>query len=220
MKVQRMINVNFEYTSDAKIAKKWLKSLPSLFAADFEAAIWYTDEQVNEAKVNMLDMNLSKKERIANQVIANASALGHPYHCTITHCSIAYSDRDAYVFVIDNQEIADEVLNFLGDTESTQIWHNYCYDGRLLCYYGKGNSKNIEDTQILAKTLLNHVDIYKAKTNLKHLMGGYYGNWAISADNFTLAQQHELFVIKYAAIDACATYKLWEILNEFTKENT
>jgi hypothetical protein len=65
---------------------------------------------------------------------------------------------------------------------------------------------------------LNHVEIFKAKTALKLLMGNYYGDWGISADNFTLAQQHDPVVIKYAAIDACATYKLWDYLNEYIKE--
>lgn len=215
MKVQRVITVEYQSTSNAAEAKKWLNSLPPLFSADFETAIRYTDEEVEEAKIKMLDLELPKKERIAFQVIAKATALGHPYHCTITHCSIAYSDKDSYVFIIDNQEIADVVLGFLTSTESVQIWHNYCYDGKFLCYYANGNAKNVEDTQILAKTLINHVEIFKAKTGLKHLMGEFYGDWGISADNFTLAQQYDESVLKYAAIDACATFKLWEHLNEF-----
>lgn len=219
MKVQRMINVNYESTNDPVTAQQWIDSLPNLFAADFEAAIRYTDEEVTEAKVKMLDTSLPKKERIAYQVIANATALGHPYHCTITHCSIAYTDQDAYVFIIDNQDIADVVLNFLITTEKTQIWHNYGYDGKLIAYYADGCAKNIEDTQILAKTLLNHVEVFKAKTGLKHLMGEVYGDWAISVDNFSVSQQYEEKVLKYAAIDACATFKLWDYLNEFVREN-
>jgi hypothetical protein len=218
MKVQLPISVSHQFTSDVEVAKVWLGSLPSLFAADFECALRYTNEEVETAKLKMSDMAIPKLERIKYQVIANATALSHPYHCTITHCSIAYSESEAYVFVIDNQEIADVVLGFLTSTESKQIWHNYCYDGRFLCYYGNGNAKDVEDTQIFAKTLLNHVEIFKAKTALKLLMGNYYGDWGISADNFTLAQQHDPVVIKYAAIDACATYKLWDYLNEYIKE--
>ena len=219
MKVQRMINVEYKATSDPEIAQKWLNTLPDIFSSDFETAIRYTDEQVAEAKVKMLDTELSKKERVAYQVIANATALGHPYHCTITHCSIAYSNKKAYVFIIDNQKVADVLLGFLTTTEKTQIWHNYCYDGKFLCYYANGNAKKVEDTQILAKTLINHVQVFKAKTGLKHLMGEFYGDWGISADNFTLAQQYDESVIKYAAIDACATFKLWEHLNDFTQRN-
>jgi hypothetical protein len=87
-------------------------------------------------------------------------------------------------------------------------------------YYADKNAINIEDTQILAKTLVNHVEVFKAKTGLKDLMGAWYGDWGISADNFTIEQQYEEHVLKYAAIDACATYKLWFYLNDFIKENT
>lgn len=219
MKVQRMIKINYESTNDHAVAKKWLNALPSIFAADLETAVRYSPEEVKEAKIKMLDTDLKRIEQIKYQVIANATALGHPYHCTITHCSIAYSEKDAYVFIIDNQEIADVLLDFLVTTQKTQVWHNYCYDGKFLRYYGNGDAINVEDTQILAKTLINHVEIFKAKTGLKELMGAWYGDWAISADNFTVDQQYEEHVLHYAAIDACATFKLWDYLNEFTRED-
>ena len=219
MKVQRMINIEYQSTNDPAVAKKWLDSLPSLFAADFETAVRYSAEEVQQAKLNMVDPELSRREQIKNQVLAKATALGHPYHCTITHCSIAYSEKDAYVFIIDNQKIADVLLGFLVTTEKVQVWHNYCYDGKFLRYYGGGDAPNVEDTQILAKTLLNHVEVFKAKTGLKDLMGAWYGDWAISADNFTIAQQHDEIVLKYAGIDACATFKLWSYLNEFIDDN-
>jgi hypothetical protein len=33
-----------------------------------------------------------------------------------------------------------------------------------------------------------------------------YGSWAISKDNFSTEHMYEDHVLKYAAIDACATY--------------
>jgi len=213
------IEISYEATNDATTAKAWLNSLPEVFAADFEAAVRYTKEEIEAAKLIAEDTSVPKIERVEAQSIAKANALGHPYHCTITHCSIAYSEKDAYVFIIDNKAIADEVLDFLVSTTRTQIWHNYSYDGRLIRYYADNDAINVEDTQIYAKTLINHVDTFKAKTRLKDLMGDFYGDWAISADNFTIEQQHEEHVLKYAAIDACATFKLWEYLNNFVEEN-
>ena len=215
MQVEYSIKVKYESTNNADIAKKWLNSLPDMFSADFETAIRYTKETVDEAKLLMVDKTIPKIDRIGYQAIANATALGHPSHCTITHCSIGYSESEAYVFIIDAQEIADVVLNFLVKTQRLQIWHNYCYDGRFLMYYADKGANNIEDTQILAKTLINHVDVLKSGTRLKNLMGAWYGNWGISVDNFTIAQQYEEHVLEYAAIDACATYKLWNYLNDF-----
>ncbi len=218
MQVEHSIKVNYESTNDPVVAEAWLQSLPDTFAADFETAIRYTSEEVEDAKLKMVDPELPRRKQVYFQSIANASALGHPYHCTITHCSIAYSEKDAYVFIIDNQEIADIVLNFLVETEKLQVWHNYSYDGRFLMYYANANAKNVEDTQIFAKTLVNHVEVFKANTGLKDLAGHWYGDWAISADAFDVSQQYEEYVLKYAAIDACATFKLWEYLNEFINE--
>lgn len=219
MKVQGYIDVEYESTNDPKVAQQWLDSLPDLFSADFEAAIRYTPEEVEEAKEKMLDSKISKRERIKYQAIAKATALGHPSHCTITHCSIAYSKKNAYVFIIDSQDMADVVLGFLVTTRKKQVWHNYGYDGRLIRYYMGCDVIDIEDTAILTKTLVNHVDVLKAVVGLKQLMGAYYGDWGISEDNFDISQQYEEDVLKYAATDACATYYLWDHLNEFIINN-
>lgn len=215
MKVQHSIKVSYKKTNDAAVAKEWLKGLPDVFSADFETAVRYSKETIEEAKKLSEDTTLSKKERISYIAIAKASALGHPYHCTITHCSIGISENEALVFIIDSQKIANVVLDFLVETEKVQIWHNYAYDGRFLMYYGNKNAKNIEDTQILAKTLINHVEPVKAQVGLKTLAGSWYGDWGISSDNFTLEQQYDEKVIRYAAIDAAATFKLWTYLNDF-----
>lgn len=219
MKIQRSIQVNYQSTNDSNTAKQWLNELPKLFAADFETAIRYTAEEIQDAKAKMIDDSLPKKERIRYQAIANATALGHPFHCTITHCNVAWTEEDAYVFIIDNKAVADVVLNFLVTTTRKQIWHNYGYDGRFMRYYAGRDPIDIEDTQILAKTLLNHVETYKARTGLKELMGSWYGDWGIGAENFTIAQQHDPKVIKYSAIDAAAAFKLWTYLQEFIREN-
>ena len=218
MKIQRSIEVTYEATNDPAEAAKWIANLPDVFAADFETAIKYTAEEVAESKVISLDTTIPRLERVRHQAIANATALGHPSHCTITHCSMAASESEGLVFIIDNQEIADVVLDFLTETEKKQIWHNYCYDGRFLRYFQRKDVKNFEDTQIFAKTLINHVEIFKARTSLKDLAGAWYGDWGISADNFTLAQQYEPKVLHYAAIDACSTFKLWHYLNSFCRE--
>lgn len=215
MQVTRSIEVTYKHTNDAVVAQKWINDLPDLIAADLETAIRYSEEEVKQAKEDAANEKLPKADRIAATAIANATPLNHPYHCTITHCSIATSEKDALVFVIDNQEIADVVFDYLITTDAVQVWHNYSYDGRFIKYYGGGYPKNLQDTQILAKTLLNNVEVFKARTGLKDLAGGWYGDWGIDSDHFTLDQQHNEKVIKYAAIDACATYKLWGYLNEF-----
>lgn len=218
MKVAHSIKVQYETITNPERARECLHNLPEVFSADFETAVRYSNKQKEEAKLKMVDESLPKLERIAYQAVAKATPLGHPSHCTITHCSIAISDREAYVFIIDNQEMADVVLDFLVETERKQIWHNYSYDGRFLRYYAAGDAKNVEDTQVFAKTLVNHVDVLKAGVGLKQLMQAYYGDWGISSDNFTLAQQYEEHVIKYAAIDACSVFKLYHYLKDWCRQ--
>lgn len=215
MQVEGIIKVTYEATNDPKRAYSLLNSLKSEFSADFETCTRYSEEDVKNAQALMQDSSLPKKERIFYQSIANATALGHASHCVITHCSVACSDSEAFVFIIDSQEIADTVLDFLITTDKTQIWHNYSYDGRFIQYFTSQQPKFVEDTQIFAKTLVNHVDTSKAKVNLKLLAGHWYGDWAISPDNFTKEQQYDKEVLLYSATDACATYKLWKYLNDF-----
>lgn len=218
MEIPGLLKVNYESTSDPKLAETWLKELPNLFSADFEAAVKYSDQEVLEAKKKADDVNLPKKERIRYQTIAESTPLGHPSHTILTHCSVAWSKKDSYVIVFDSEEMAHVVLDFLTTTDKTQVWHNYGYDGKLIRYFTKKDVKNLEDSQIRAKCLMNHVEVYKADTRLKVLMGADYGEWGIDASLFHVDQKFEEKVLKYSATDACATYFLWEKLNDFTKK--
>lgn len=154
-----------------------------------------------------------KRRAIELKAKLSATALDHPSHTVITHCSIATSDNFAYVFILDNPQITNRVLNFLTTTKIKQVLHNASYDFRQI-YFRVGKFPiDYEDTQIFAKTILNHVDVQQATTGLKELAGKWYGAWGISADNFSVAQMYEPHVLLYAATDACATLKLWYSIN-------
>lgn len=93
------------------------------------------------------------------------------------------------------------------------------YDFRQIYYRTGKFPPSFEDTQLLAKCILNHVETYKAKTGLKELAGHWYGDWGISADNFTLSQQFDPTVLRYAATDACATFKLYTSIQTHLQES-
>ena len=46
-------------------------------------------------------------------------------------------------------------------------------------------------------------------------MANYYGDWAISKDNFTLEEMYNEDMLRYTAIDSCATYKLYKDYYEY-----
>ena len=48
MKVAYSIEVQYQSTNVAKVAKAWLNNLPNMFAADFETAIRYTKQEVED----------------------------------------------------------------------------------------------------------------------------------------------------------------------------
>jgi len=206
--MQATIKVNYQSTSNPFLAQKWLSALPDFFAADFEVANKYTEEQ-RIAFTHIVDTSTDKLERITAQSKLDSNQLGHPSHNELTHLQVAWSESEAYVFILDNRSILNVILNFLIKTKSKQVWHNASYDFKYIQYLTGKFPINYEDTQILAKTILNHVDVFKARTGLKHLAGHRYGAWGISSDNFTKEQMYDPNVLLYAATDACATYWLW-----------
>lgn len=212
---EQPIPVNYESSSSLIEIDSWLRDLDKHkeVALDFETAIKYTSEDLEFFKSIVDSPTSTKLEKRDAQSKLSATALDHPSHSTITHMSAAWSESDARVFIINSPKILNRILYWLTTTDTTQIWHNASYDLKQIYYYTRKFPKNYEDTQLFAKTILNHVETYKAKTGLKELAGHWYGDWAISADNFSIAQMYEEHVLRYAATDACATYKLWTSIN-------
>lgn len=207
--------ISYKHTNDWDTAKQWLSELPDLAAFDFEAASIYSDEDRAEFKRQLEEDTLTVTEQIEVNAKLNSDALSHPYYTVPTHLSVGWSDKDAFVIVMDNDDIRFKVIDWLVTTDITQIWHNFLYDGKIIYFWSQGQQpKNIEDTALFAKCLLNHVDTWKANVQLKQLMGYRYGSWAVSSDYFDLKQIYNEKLIRYAAIDACATYALWEEINK------
>ena len=209
--------VTHQQTNDVKEALEWLISLTvPIVACDFEAASRYTDEEKEEFKAQLETASRLDKHLLQQRI--DSSGLSHPSLSRLTHMSLAYSETEAYVFIFDNQEIQDAVLNWIVTTPIKQVWHNLCFDGKHILHNTGKLPIDYEDSQILAKTLLNHVDNSKSATGLKHLMGYKFGAWAVSSDNFTLVNMYSPELIHYAAIDACATLTLWNEITSFLKD--
>ena len=209
--------VTHQQTNDAKEALQWLNSITApIIACDFEAASRYTDEEKEEFKAQLETASRLDKHILQQRI--DSSGLSHPSLSRLTHMSLAYSETESYVFIFDNQEIQDAVLNWIVTTHIKQVWHNLCFDGKHILHNTGKLPIDYEDSQVLAKTLLNHVDNSKSATGLKHLMGYKFGAWAVSSDNFTLANMYSPELIHYAAIDACATLTLWNEITSFLKD--
>lgn len=209
--------VTFQSTTSATEAQTWLNSLTvSTVACDFESASRYTEAEKAEFTAQLETASRSEKHVLLQRI--NSDGLSHPSLSQLTHFSLAYSESEAYVFILDNPEIHSVVLDWIVTTEIKQIWHNLCFDGKHIYYNRKRLPKDYEDSQILAKTLLNHVDNTKSATGLKHLMGYKFGAWAVSSDFFSLDQMYNPDLLHYAATDSCATLTLWNEISNYLKD--
>ena len=210
------IKVNYKYSDNIFEIKKELRKLKDIFAADFEIASAYTKKE----KINMQSMlennnNIDFETKRQLQQKINSDGLSHPSLTTITHLSLACSEDTAFVIICNNSHIRKIVLEFLVTTPKKQIWHNACFDFSHIYYHNNKLPLLYEDTQLLCKALKNDVDSFKSNTRLKDLMANYYGDWAISKDNFTLEEMYNEDMLRYTAIDSCATYKLYKDYYEY-----
>lgn len=207
------IVVNYEYTNNLYKAKQWLNNLPDLFAADFEVASKFTKKQKEVLKLRLENCYNNEKQRILLQQITS-DGLSHPSLTVITHLSVGWTDRDSYVIVCDTEQIRELILNFLITTNKLQLWHNSIFDFKHIKYHTNVIPLNYLDTQLLAKSILNDADSFKDRTGLKELMSYAYGSWAVAKESFTLEEMWDENMLRYAATDPCATYKLYQDILE------
>lgn len=210
MNLEYPIKVNYEWTDDYNTAYTWLQQLPELFAADFEVASKYTKRDKELFKYRLDHRKLSDEEYRVNLQALVSDGLSYPSLTEVTHLSVGWTDRDSKVIVCNNANIRNLVFRFLTETTSTQIWHNASFDFKHIFYNTGKLPKNYIDTQLLAKCILNDADSFKDRTGLKDLMAYAYGDWAISKENFTLEEMYDENMIRYAATDSPATYRLYQ----------
>ncbi len=91
--------------------------------------------------------------------------------------------------------------------------HNTGFDLRI-CYHRTGKLPlDYEDTQLLAKTYVNDADVWKAKVDLKSLMGDQYDpKWSLFAD-YNVKNLNDKHFLDYAAIDGASVCLLWRQIN-------
>jgi DNA polymerase I-like protein with 3'-5' exonuclease and polymerase domains len=210
MNLEYPIKVNYEWTDDYSTAYTWLQQLPKLFAADFEVASKYTKRDKELFKYRLDHRKLSDEEYRVNLQALVSDGLSYPSLTEVTHLSVGWTDRDSKVIVCNSAAMRNLVFKFLTETTSTQIWHNASFDFKHIFYNTGKLPKNYIDTQLLAKCILNDADSFKDRTGLKDLMAYAYGDWAISKENFTLEEMYDENMIRYAATDSPATYRLYQ----------
>ena len=136
------IPVNFQSTSNLLEADRWLRELEShpILALDFETADLAHFQSIIDSPDSS---HLAKRQA---QACLRATALDHPSHVTITHLSVAWSESDAYVFIINSTKLLNRILTWLTTTTVKQVWHNFSYDGKLIHHFTGKFPHDVEDS--------------------------------------------------------------------------
>ena len=218
------IKVNFSVYSSLNDTKTVLHDILNkydLVACDFEAASIYTDEEKEIIEVKKRYTDEDDWETIRNyDAMYNSDGLSNVRLINPTHLSVAWSECEAVVFVLNDHNTI-EACNQLVSSKAKQIWHNASYDFGFIYKYTGKYPKNYEDSELLVKCLTNHVKSYKAPAKLKQLEGAFYGKWGIAKENFNQKNRFDKDMLEYSATDACATYHLYQrILKDLYESDT
>ena len=94
-------------------------------------------------------------------------------------------------------------------TNCKQVWHNANFDLFHVYNHTGKYPLDVEDSQLMWSTILNHTNEQERLVGLKHLAKRIYKDWAIGAEKFGLEHMYDQEVIEYAGVDSCATYFLY-----------
>jgi len=216
------INVSYKvYTTYYGIAKKLntLTKIPIL-SLDLELQSIYSISEREEAKLLLKNniQNLTRDDMLLCKVVARASGLSHPSITKITHIIFGLSESESIIFIINDNKSRDLVLNWVINFKGKLLIHNTGFDLKIIHYHTNNFPKDFEDTQLLAKCLINHCDNWKANTGLKELMSSYYDPKWLMIESYDIQNYKDKAFLRYSAIDGAATFKLWEQLQEAIKD--
>ena len=216
--MSNFIEVTYDKYFTLVSALSALKELPYQVSLDFETQSLYNKEEKAEAKKFLKEEELDRETEKFCKVVANSSGLSYPSITKITHMSIAWSDKDALVVVIPDMRTEMAILNWIVSSNHHFIIHNSLFDLKQVYVKTGKLPKKYDDSQLLAKSFINHSNIWKANVGLKELMSQYYDPKWCGIDGYDDTDLKKESFLKYAAIDACATYLLWTQLQEEIEE--
>ena len=215
-----MINVKYKTFNTFYHINKILHKLNSikLLAFDVETRSIYSQDEIAEAK-NLLKNPelLSPKDLILSKQVAKSSGLSFPSLIKTTHFILGLSKNESVIIVAQDYKTEMLMWNWVVNYPGKLIVHNTGFDLKICYQRTKKFPIDYEDSQLLAKTLINDSETWKARVGLKILMGSYYDpKWSLfkDYDNKNLNDKKGL---DYASIDGAATFYLWKLLQETCK---
>ena len=211
--MNNFIKVNYTVFSTTWHINKTLVNLTDIpiMAFDIETKGVYTKAQREEA-TKLLDADLSAEHHKLVASVASVSGLSFPSLVQTSHFVFGFSRDSSLILITSNAYEEMLVWNWLKNYQGKLLIHNTLFDLKVMYHRVGCFPNNYEDTQLLAKSLINHCDNWKAKVDLKTLMGSFYApSWTLF-DEYEPYDPRDLKFLEYASIDGAATFKLWEDL--------
>jgi hypothetical protein len=209
------IDVSYKQASSSWLVSKTLDSLKDypLLSFDIETKGLYTKAERKEA-LQLLEDNPESYYRSLVSIVAHNNGLSYPSLVDVTHFIFGTSSSTAVVIVPEDRQTEMRVWRWVSKYKGKLLIHNTLFDLKVMYHRIGCFPKNYEDTALMAKTLINNSDVWKAKTGLKELVGEYYPpEWALF-DQYEPENSKDPKFIQYAATDGAATYLLYELIEE------
>ncbi len=212
-----IIKVDYEVYSTAYSIRK---HLPKLLAAnkvmsfDVETRSIYDAEQREDAKEYLKELPTSDPYYKQAMMVSNSSGLSFPSLVRTTHFIFGENINKSHIFICTDDSLELYIWGMVAGYTGKWLIHNSLFDLRI-CYQKVGKlPKNYDDTMLMVKGLINHVNIYKAKTSLKELVGHKYPPaWSLYNDYEPTNLKNKSF-LDYCAYDTSAVWALYELILE------
>jgi hypothetical protein len=210
------IQVTYDVFSSKFMIQKAMRELESheILSFDTETKGVYPKAEREEAREALKDPELPNEYRRLALMVANNSGLSYPSLVSVTHFIFGTSEDHSCIFICDDPNLEVFIWSWIKKFPHLMAIHNTLYDLKLMHHRLQSLPGNYEDTALMAKCLINHVDTWKAKVGLKEIMGDYYDpKWTLF-DSYEPENLRDPDFLMYGAIDGAATFKLYQMLLE------
>ncbi len=219
--MKKHIKVNYKIYGTIAVVKKVLKRLDKAgkpISFDLETRSIYDKATREEAK-NYESEALSIQEQNTLALVSKSSGLSHPSIVKVTHMIIGVDLEDS-IIIIPDDKLEKLVFDWLAETDLKVLIHNASFDLKIMYHRVGKFPKDFEDTQQLAKSLINDCNTYRSKTGLKVLVGSeYVPKWSMKEEtNYEVKDLKNKAFLEYCAIDGSAVHLLWNNLKESIDE--
>jgi hypothetical protein len=214
------LEVTYDLYASTYAIKKHVPKILGKFemlSLDTETRSTYNKETRKEASAYLKEGYVKDEMYKQARVVSASSGLSFPSIVNTTHFIFGESKTHSSIIVCDSEEKEMMMWQMIADYQSTFLIHNALFDLKIMYQRIGRLPKNYIDTSLLVKCLINHVNVWKAKTSLKELMGEYYeSKWSIMNEYEPENLKNKDF-LAYCAIDGAATMYLYDLIQKEVK---